>query len=696
MIRKSNILLPLLFCLLSLSFTGQNAIDSLKKVIASSADTTKARTQIFLAGKYKLTDTANAFPLLDDALAACIKLNYKKGITLAYSAKTRMLLNVYNDSVALKYLGGLLNYIDTTLPNTNYAAYLITLASIYADDGNFERASVGYFNSLKVSDAINDKPGMAKAYHGLGFINMRMNNYDKAEYFCAKALALYKEIKDHVNEAKISGNIGGIYLQRAFKSKSENDYGKAFDYLSQSAEISMSLGDELGAAQVYTNLGALFGSKNEFSKSLLYSRKALQLRNKVGYKYGVASTINNMVDVFLLQKKYDSAEFYNVKALLIGKELHAPLILRSCYEQASILYEGKKDPERSLQYFKLFKSISDSLQDADKTKVLADAQEKYESDKKDKEISLLGKVQEAKDAELSKQRLINYIIAGSLLVVLVLSFFVFKQYAQKKKANGLLKAQNDIINEKNQSITDSINYAKVIQDAILPGEKEFTSKFSDGFVLFRPKDIVSGDFYWISQQGERTFFAVADSTGHGVPGGFMSMLGTSLLNETASEKEPGAILDILRDKIMASLRQQGERSESKDGMDITLCRLDTRSMQLHYACAYNSFFLIRKGQLIESHYNKMPVGFHHNMSNFETFAMPVEKGDILYLLTDGYADQFGGDKKKKLKIKTLKELLLRIHQQPMPQQKEFLSSTISQWMGMMEQTDDICVAGIKI
>jgi serine phosphatase RsbU (regulator of sigma subunit) len=262
------------------------------------------------------------------------------------------------------------------------------------------------------------------------------------------------------------------------------------------------------------------------------------------------------------------------------------------------------------------------------------------------------------------------------------------------------KIAEEIIREKNKDITDSINYAQKIQQAILPDQNEFTKHFPDSFVLFKPKDIVSGDFYWLAQKNDYVFYAAIDCTGHGVPGGFMSMLGSSLLNEIINDKnvfEPGDILDLLRIKIIQALKQKGESGENKDGMDMCLCRINKDRNELVYAAANNPLWIVRNNELLEFASNKQPVGISvGNFSQFEQSTVPLKSNDCIYIFTDGYADQFGGPKGKKFKYKPLKELLIANNKSPMHSQKEILDSTIMNWKGEMEQVDDILLIGIRI
>ncbi len=273
---------------------------------------------------------------------------------------------------------------------------------------------------------------------------------------------------------------------------------------------------------------------------------------------------------------------------------------------------------------------------------------------------------------------------------------------QKKE----IQTQKDSLEDKNREITDSIRYAKKIQTAFIPSEEKFNSFFKDSFVLFQPKDIVSGDFYWVYQKKHLTFYVTADCTGHGVPGGFMTMLGLSFLDEIIIGKkceEPSEVLDLLREKIITTLNQSGKVGESKDGMDISICCIDYQQMELRYAAANNNLYLVRKAagndqknELIELTADRQPCGYSDYAKPFSSHKISVSTGDCLYSFTDGYADQFGGPNGKKFRYKQFEELLLQHAHLSFTTQKSHLYSAIQNWMGELDQVDDILVVGVKI
>ncbi len=250
-----------------------------------------------------------------------------------------------------------------------------------------------------------------------------------------------------------------------------------------------------------------------------------------------------------------------------------------------------------------------------------------------------------------------------------------------------------------KELTDSIKYASYIQSALLPSKELFDRLLPENFIFFKPRDVVSGDFYWISKYKNSIIVAAADCTGHGVPGAFMSMLGISFLNEIIGKgcfHSASAILNQLRERVMKTLHQTGDKKEQKDGMDISLCIIDFDLQQLQYAGANNPIYLIREGNLFEIKGDRMPIGINIiEERSFTNHQVSLEKNDMIYLITDGYPDQFGGDNERKLKYKPFKDILLRIYNKEMNEQMEVLEEELNNWKGNLNQIDDILIIGFK-
>ncbi|MCC6691590.1 MAG: SpoIIE family protein phosphatase [Bacteroidia bacterium] len=262
-----------------------------------------------------------------------------------------------------------------------------------------------------------------------------------------------------------------------------------------------------------------------------------------------------------------------------------------------------------------------------------------------------------------------------------------------------IRTQSKEIEQKNKDITDSINYAKRIQFAILPDKDDLTKKCSQSFIFFKPKDIVSGDFYWCSSVGDYLLVAAADCTGHGVPGALMSMIGSNLLNQITKDKninKPSQVLSLLDTKVQETLKRSGEE-EVRDGMDISFCAINKINMTLEYAGANRPLIFVRNGELTEYKPDKLSIGgLSQTEKKFNDNIINLQSGDNIYMFTDGYADQFGGQNEKKFKYKNLINLIRSVQNETMSKQKEILEQTIETWRGNNEQVDDILLIGIKV
>ncbi len=251
-----------------------------------------------------------------------------------------------------------------------------------------------------------------------------------------------------------------------------------------------------------------------------------------------------------------------------------------------------------------------------------------------------------------------------------------------------------------KQVTDSIHYAKRIQEAILPPSAVIDQILPNSFVLFKPKDIVSGDFYWIEKKNGLTYFAAVDCTGHGVPGAFMSLVGHNILKDIISNTDvikPSEILDKLREGVINTLHVSNSGTQSKDGMDITLCCINFDTLELQFAAAYNPLCIVRDGELIIHNANKFPIGaFIGEKENFDNNTIQLQKNDQVYIYSDGYADQFGGPKGKKFMVGNFRKLLVQLAKKPITEQMGVLKTTLDNWQGDLEQVDDVLIIGLKV
>jgi len=524
------------------------------------------------------------------------------------------------------------------------------LAVLHLRFANFNVALEALHKSIEIREKLNDKAGLASCYFQLGYIHEMFKNLTEALEIATKGLIIRKELNDNIGEAAFMFMLGGIHIKMkkydlartelygALRMRNENeDFRGYFANLFRLVELNVECG-ELDEALKNFDVGYRMV---EIAQDSFGMMRFCQVRGKIAVR-------KNDVD--------EAIHYYSESLRLAEGRNFKSVIYENC-EQLSDLYLKKGDHKAALEYYKRFHQLKEDVLSSQSSSQL-------------KSIQLMNQITSSKrEAELERVK------------------------------NTELKNAFDIIEEKNKDITDSIHSALRIQRAILPTNEEVKRLFPESFVLFKPRDIVSGDFYWISEIGDKTLIAAVDCTGHGVPGAFMSMIGNALLNQIVNEKHitaPCEVLFHLRESIIRSLKQTGAIGEGKEGMDIALCAIDKKSNTLEFAGAHNPLWIFRKnGEFEEILADKQPIGLQYEeLRPFTNHTITLEKGDRLYIFTDGYADQFGGPNGKKFKYKQLQERLVAIGMRPMETQKEILDSAFVEWRGGLEQIDDVLVIGI--
>lgn len=555
-----------------------------------------------------------------------------------------------------------------------------------------KEAIYDYSKAIELYESLKKTRSVAGGYVNLGAIYNGLEEYKKALTYYFKALKIYREENEKENLGILYNNIGSTYQK-------QKQYVNSNHYLLMAYKLASEVKNPMLCAMSLHNMGINFSEAHQFDSAIVYYNNSLSYIQKYDEGPGHIFNYRQIGDAYYHLNKNEKAEENLVKALRISNKIGYSSGVEDIYEILSNIYESKKDYKRALEYNKTFMQLKDSLSsEAIKTGIIrAQYETEMQQQKKMQE-------QEQKNHDLISQAKIDFqnkIILASmiaLVVVLILVVFILRGYNQKRKANAIISKQKEIVELKQKEILSSIYYAKRIQNALLTSENYFKKRLKDFFILYKPKDIVSGDFYWGLEHKDLFYLIVADCTGHGVPGAFMSLLNISILNEIIIEKgfsRPDQILNEARKEIIRSLNPEGG-DESKDGMDCILCAFDFKNAKLHYACANNSFFLVRNNELITSQTDKMPVGLSHDEEPFTLHELDLKKEDTFYLITDGYADQFGGPKGKKFKYKQLQEVLLRIHNSDISKQKEELNEAFEKWRGVLEQVDDVCMIGIKI
>ena len=561
--------------------------------------------------------------------------------------------------------------------------------------GSFEVAVEAYLNAIKIREEIRDTIALGWSENNLGLIYWRQKSRNDAlkHFLNANDLFVLKDFKEGI---AISGNNIGIIYEE------QGDPDAALTYYKTSYKVNCEIENKSGIALTLNNIGGIFNVKHNNDSAEIYFLRALKINKEIKNLEGLELNYRNLGDINKIKRNFKNALRYIDTSISVCNQSKSPQGLIACYQSLSWIYEDQGDYKKALEAHRLYAKLNDSLNFGDK---LATMEAKYGKEKSEKEIQLLKNEKEISDLDLKRQEwMISSGIVGGVLLLIIFGF-VIRVNLHRRKTNKALEQKNteiirqkEIVEVKQKEIVASIYYASRIQNALLTSENYFKGRINDFFILYKPKDIVSGDFYWALEHKGIFYLIVADCTGHGVPGAFMSLLNISVLNEVIIERgilQPDQILNETRKEIIRSLNPDGG-DVSKDGMDCILCAIDLKNKKLRYTGANNFFYLLRNNEIQVSQTDKMPVGLTHKEKPFTLHEIDLIKGDQLYLVTDGFADQFSGPKGKKFKYKQLQQLILNNGNLTMDKQKEALNNEIERWRGDLEQVDDICIAGIYI
>ncbi len=606
-----------------------------------------------------------------------------------------------------------------------------SLGTIYYLHAKYPEALQYYLESIRIRESQNDSSNLAKGYNNIALVYYEMGNPTESLKFHLKSVVIKKSRNDQKGLASSYGNIGNLYYEMGQQLNKRKEFKKAdsiFDVCLKYHVDALKIQEEqvqknpdnvnlqAGLAGTYNNIGNVYFEKallNDNNSTLLelaldFHNKAIAIQEPIEDDRGLSHSYINMAGIYDKQKKFDKAvETYN-KALKLLEGSGMREELKTIYEGLAAMYESKGDHKMALMYYKMFTNEKDSIFSIEQSRQFDELQLRYDTEKKERELDnknskLRIQQEQIEKGQLQERNLLVGIFSVSAVVVLIgiLLFVIWNRYQLKTKTGKLLEEQNAIIAYKNKEITDSIRYAKRIQEAILPHEQTMKKLVPDSFVFYRAKDIVSGDFYWMEQWGDKVLIAAVDCTGHGVPGAFMSIVGYNLLSQAVNVyglDKPNLILNHMNKDLYRILRQEYEDSTVKDGMDMSLIAIDRKRKVVEFAGAFNPLVLVRNGELMEIEADKFPVGafLGEALQNFNNKELELQEGDMLYLFSDGYADQFGGEKGKKFKYKNFMNLLKSLSAAPVVEQKEKLEQEFDLWKGAYDQIDDVCIVGVRI
>jgi serine phosphatase RsbU (regulator of sigma subunit)/Tfp pilus assembly protein PilF len=707
----------------ALHISAQDKTDSLRKVLLKNIhDTTRIKTLNELANEvsYVNPDTAliiarSALSLAENVSGSIRGRNQNSDVWFRLRMETAQALTILGTifkeqadfEKALEHYKRALEICDDMKKQISDPAMLKAIegqiaichgksGGVYRHQGNYTRALDHFFKSLKWSEETGNKLNTAVWLGNIGITHGEQGNPQKSLEYYLKALSVFQELKHETGIATANLNIAGAYHDL-------KNYDKALEYYEKALEAFTKKGHKIHIAPTLGNIGGLYYYKKDYPKALDYLSRALKMEEELGNKEGMGRHMCNIGAVYISTGNYSEAEKYNKNALAIALETGSPDDMKEAHKNLANLYTKTNKWQLAYQHHEKYTALKDSLFTMEKNKDATKREMTYEFEKKE----AVAKAEQEKKDELTQKEIQRHTFQrnafiGGFLLMMALAVVIFRSYRNKRKAHQIIAAQKqevehqrELVMEKNKEITDSIHYALRIQNALLATEDSLRENLRDYFVLFKPKDIVSGDFYWAVEHKRRFYLAICDSTGHGVPGAFMSLLNMGFLSEAVKEKDivsPNEILDYVRRRLVETV----SKGEQKDGMDGILLCLDHENGTLTYAAAHNSPVIITGRGLDVLKADKMPVGNSERYDPFELFTLPVSKGDSIYLFTDGYADQFGGPRGKKFKYKQLEELLLTNSVLPVEQQKDLLLHKFNEWKGLLEQVDDVCVVGFRL
>lgn len=578
----------------------------------------------------------------------------------------------------------------------HYSDYLNNKGYLSNNIGDITLALDYFHQSLRIQEDVGDKSGQSYSLNNIGYIYNSQKQAGRALAYYQKSLALQKEIGDKHGQAQSLSNIGNLYERKG-------NLKKALFYYFKGLDLRRSIKDMHGIGYSLQNIGNIYFSQKNYFSALYYYTKSLELRKEVNDTQGICYALCNMSKIYLAQNNSALALKYGNEALTRAREIGYPENISMAASILEEVYLKEEKFNKAHEMLKLAVKMRDSINNNDIRKSAERKQLQYEFEKKE----VISKAEQEKReltyiAKANQQRIIIYAIIAGLVICCFFGAFIYNRFKITQRQNIIIQSQKKLVEDQKhvleahqKEIVDSINYAKRIQYALLAHEDYFLRNLASHFILFKPKDIVSGDFYWATEHNDNFYLAVCDSTGHGVPGAFMSLLSIGFLSEAIKEKdieEPNKVFDYVRKRLIETITNENQ----KDGFDGILVRINKLSGEVTYAAANNHPVVISDGAICHLVCDKMPVGKGERINEFSLYNLTSKPGDTIYLYTDGYADQFGGPKGKKFKYKPLNELLLSINDLSLVDQQVELQKTFKEWKGDLEQVDDVLIIGIKI
>ena len=748
-------LLICVFCLLLVNSYGVQ-IDSLEQKLNT---TVNKKRKVEILNRYNASyikgDKQHTLNRFLSALNIAREIKYQDGIGTAHSNLANFYFqNNSIDSALYHYDEALKIYQEQTNDNKT-GEILYKIGFVYYASSDYVQAYEYAEKSLDIFRIDGDMKNSAMVHSLLCEILYSSGFDSDAIDHCLTALSLFTEFESLDGQSRVHNSIGMIYLDLEQFDKSYNHFNQAY-YLAEVENDPVLLSESLQKlGHHYSGILDYEKALDHYRKALEYEIRNPDI-DRLGFLYmdiGITETKMGSIDdalenlkqalyyadssynlelrarayaelgnLYSTTEKYDIAIVFLKQSLFVAQQINTDPILEQCYQKLAYFYDQQNDIENALKYYKLYTTHKDTLYSNQSAIQIAEAEAIYDLEQKEKEIELLRNENRLREMEASQKNMINIWLISVLIFVFIITLILYRQYRVQNKINRALNEQkeainkqkteiemqkesiekaNDILAEKNKQITDSLEYAKRIQLSLLPEENQLKSKFRDSFIWYLPRDIVGGDFYWFTEIRNVICLVVLDCSGHGVPGAFMTVLANTLLNKHVNELKmsdpPSKVLEYLDENVKKELNQQGIQLSAFEGIDLAVCMINTSTRKIKFSGAKMPLYHYSGGELHQIKGDRHSVGGgNSSLKKFKDISLSLKTEDVIYLATDGFQDQFGGDKSKKFMKLQFKKLLTSIAELPMDDQGEELQRVFLDWKNFNLQTDDILVMGIKV
>ncbi len=631
------------------------------------------------------------------------------------------LLNYTQPDSALKYINIGLKYAVLSNHHKSIADSYYNFGLHYRQLSNYKMAIVYIEKSIFSYQKINEQNGIFKCNMQFAVINALLGNYNKAINFSQNNIQLSLKLNDNDKLINCYQILGGCYFKMSDRFKKINYLDSAKKYYEECLSIANKENNLKAIAEAHGNLSELYFDLKNYDLSQYHIFKALSIFKRNKNKYRTAMTFNFIGSINRIKKDYGLSKVYIDSSLDISKKYNFKRVEADSYSELYEINKTLKNHKSALIYYEIYHKLNDSLKDITNQKMIIE--QEYKLNYLNKSIAdSIYNAEEKKikhleyEARLNKERTVRYSILGVLAAIFAFSFLLYHRFRVTKRQNKIIKIQKkqvdkafkelDIqsqkIEQKNKEVLASINYASKIQDTILPNTDEIKSYFKNLFVLYQPKDIVGGDFYWYRSFAEISVIATVDCTGHGVPGGFMSMMGSLLLDKIVDENKlnTGDILKELNNEIVRVLDQKSG-GVIQDGMDIALCVFNTENRTLSFSGARNGIMILKNNQVRYFDAEIFSVGGSYSKKSqllkrdFKTHSIELNKNDWVFMYTDGYYDQLGGKDITSMGMKLFQDNLMD-SLSAVESKDVFLMNKFNSWKGDLPQIDDILVLGFQV